>query len=299
MARNGPKRGAKKAYTRNKKSIQKSTGAKAQQKQLMSLQRQVTTLAKAEAAEINVTTMAIPTTINNAFTYVNLLGPSISEPTFNLFPLTTPNEWYPIFSTDQRVLDQKKAKILYYNLYSKISPQQSEGTLTQADVQIWLIKLRPESAQQFLEDTNDFSVTALMNAQPGRYWWCTTNDAYYYDYVKLNPKYFDIKAYKFCSLQNIVQETETVDDDVNVTNPSFVRKFVNIYQKTNNTIVNVKGDNRLLAPDTVTNSWATMDEEQTSISDRYYLLTHVGGYASDANGVRLTGNWTCGVRTDI
>lgn len=287
------KRRYKKAYNKNKKRIMKSSGAKAQQKQLLSLQRQVKTLTKKDAAETVYTTFAIPQQVEK------LLPPTSAAPTFQVFRLTEPQNWLPIFSTDQRVLDQRKACIKSYNLQMKISPINSLATLLQADVQMWLIKLKNESGQQVMTDTTNLDQNVLTNSPQGVYWYSTINDAGFYDHVKLNPKYFDIKAYRFCSLQNIMQETETIDDDVNVTSPTNVKKFMNIRHKCSTTIENVRGDPRVLPSMSLPESWSIMDEEQVMLDDRFYLITHVGGYASPANGVNLTANWTVSVKTEI
>lgn len=232
----------KKAYTKNKKSITKSKSASSQQKQLLSLQKQVKKLTKQEETEQIYTTMAI------AQQPIALSPPTTAVPTFQIFRLTEPQNWLPIFSTDRRVLDQRKAIIKSYNLYMKLSPEDSLVTLTQADVQMWLVKLRPESAQQLMTDTNQLDQMVLANSPQGVYWYSTVNDAGYHDYVRLNPKYFDVKAYRFSSLQNIMQETEVIDEDVNVTTPSNVKKFINIKHRCNNTIENVRGDPRIRPP---------------------------------------------------
>lgn len=287
------KRYTKKPYTKNKKSIMKSRSAPAQQKQLLSLQRQVKKLAMQEAKEQVYTTMAI------GQQSINLEQPTTSVPVFQVFRLTEPQNWTSIFSTDQRVMDQRKAIIRQYNLYMKLSPANSLVTLTQADVQMWLVKLKPESAQQLINDTNNLDQLTLGQAPQGVYWYSTINDAGYYDHVRLNPKYFDIKEYRFASLQNIMQETETVEGDVNVVDPRSVKKFINIKHKCKTTIENVRGDPRILPPLDVPESWSVMDERQIMLNDRFYLITHVGGYASQANEVNLTANWTVNIQTEL
>jgi hypothetical protein len=196
-------------------------------------------------------------------------------------------------------MDQRKAVIKGYNLQIKLSPADSLVTLTQADVQIWLVKLKPESAQQLMIDTNTLDQAVLATAPQGVYWYSTQNDAGYFDRVRLNPKYFDIKAYRFASLQNIMQETEVVDEDVNVTDPRNVKKIINIKHRCNTTIENVRGDPRILPPLDLPESWSIMDENQIMLNDRFYLITHVGGYASQANNVQFTANWTVNVKTEI
>lgn len=282
-----------KTYTKNKRSIQKSKSASSQQKQLLSLQRQVKTLAKHDAYETQYTTFGIPQQP------ITLTTPNTVVPTFQVFRLTEPANWLPIFSTDQRVLDQRKACIKGYNLHIKLSPTNSLVTLTQADVQMWLVKLKPESSQQLLIDTNNLDQLSIAQAPQGLYWYCNLNDSGYWDHVRLNPKYFDIKAYRFRSLQNIMQETETIDEDVDVTSPSNVKKFLSIKHRCSTVIENVRGDPRLLAPEQLTESWSVMDEQQVMPNDRYYLITHVGGYASQANSVDLQANWTVSVKTQI
>jgi hypothetical protein len=164
-------------------------------------------------------------------------------------------------------------------------------------MQMWLVKLKPETSQQFLTDTNQFDEHVFSQALNGIYHHATVNDSGLYDHARLNPKYFDIKAYRKCTLQNIMQETE-VDEDVNVTAPQNVRKFIRINQRCSTTIENVMGAEPT-QPAVPPPSWKNMTTMQVMPNDRYYLLTHVGGYASPANQLKITANWITTVKTDI
>jgi hypothetical protein len=101
-----------------------------------------------------------------------------------------------------------------------------------------------------------------------------------------------IKKRQF-KIQNIIQltaattATEEAAPDVDVSTPPFTFKQTNMYMKCYNTLRSGRGDK----------SWTEMDGTDIDTMDRYYLLTHVGGYGStetleDGNtldqGIRVT-----------
>lgn len=296
------KRYRKKAYTKNKKAIIKSKSAKSQQKQLLSLQRQVKRLTVAEKGERILTTYMIPQQP------VVLKPPSTITPGFNVFHLTNPVNLVPIFSSDFRSETQREATVKFYHLKMKATPNDSLVSLPRQDVQMWLVKLKRESGAALIRDT--LNLNGLDTGVPGRWWYANLNDANVFDEVTLNPKYFDIKKYRKFSIANIMQETANVlapEEDVATVAIDSVYKSINIYHKCNTKIVNVMGDLTTQPPGYPEQNWHALQELETALDDRFYLITHVGGYeaplgqdpAAPRNTVELSCNWTVGIETHL
>lgn len=285
-------------YTTNKKRIMKSKSAKSQQKQLLSLQSQVKKLTKAEKRDSLWTQYALvqPT---------KYLNPPSGAVAFNIFPLTRPNDFTPIFSSDTRTANQQLATIKNYNLKFRFTPHLSLTPLPFTAIQVWLVKLRPETSRQLLEDTADLQEDAFNGAFNGVYFYYTINDAQNYDQIKLNPKYFKICAYRRSSIQNIMAETVS-DEDISTTNPDTVVKHMSINQRCSTKLVNPYGNNPN-NPDQRPQNWKNITFDSVQPNDRYYILTHLGGYIAPIgsgggetrNSAQMDVNWTVTVQTQV
>ncbi|AXQ66041.1 MAG: putative capsid protein [Cressdnaviricota sp.] len=285
-------------YTANKKRIMKSKSAGAQQKQLLSLQSQVKKLSQKDALETLYTQYALvqPT---------KYLNPPSGAVAFNIFPLTRPNDFTPIFSSDERTDEQMHATIKGYNLKFRFTPHDSLAPLPFTYIQVWLVKLKPETSRQLLQDTEDLN-EGVFNAEfNGVYFYYTINDAQNYDQIKLNPKYFDIKQYRRSSIQNIMQETIS-DEDVSTTNPNTVVKHMSIKHRCSTKLVNPYGNNPANQQQRPQN-WKNLTFDNIQPNDRYYIMTHLGGYIAPIgsggtdlrNSAQMDCNWTVTVQTQV
>lgn len=266
--------------TRNKKFIQKSRSARAQQLQLTSLQRQLTITKNklADRSQYAQYFCNIEQGVGQDFSQIDL-----PNGTFYVNNLMRPSSWEDIFQANNitSTTQTNKAIIRNFDIQLVFSPKNSIVALTPRIVRCYLVSLRKETAQETLNGTNNMSSAGLNAAANGTYYRNTFVDGGLATMVKLNPAAFKLHAYREFTLANIVEETSVVDENVPITNTKDALKRVRM---------RLSCGNKLKPP---TGTWKSMNENDIMPMDRKYLIVHVGGWANDEdNQVRMDTNIT-------
>lgn len=278
-----------KRSTRNMRSIRSRKGASAQQRQLASLQRQV----RRNANKLKETTQHVQYSIPLAGTAE--ITSALTDGSFDCFPLMRPNQWGAIFQTNaltgagNALTAPNKVRLTRMDLQMVFSPADSLASLTPRIVRVWVVKLKKETANQVLEATVGMSGTGINSHvanHPGDLFYTTPAHGALQTMVKLNPAGFDICAYREFTLANIVEETiltpgGEAGENTPVTNTLDALKRVRIHFKMNNVLKVAMG------------SWREMEQPDVMPEDKYYLLTHVGGFGGgelNVNAVRMDTN---------
>ena len=278
-----------KRSTRNMRSIKSRKGASAQQRQLASLQRQV----RRNANKLKEVTQHVQYSI--PLTGTTEITSALTDGAFDCYSLVRPNQWGPIFQTNaltgagNALTAPNKVRLTRMDLQMVFSPGDSLATMTPRIVRVWVVKLKPETANQTLEATVGMSGTGI-NAHvanhPGDLFYTTPAHGALQTMVKLNPAAFNIMAYREFTLANTLEETiVTPGGELGENNPlsnTFdALKRVRIHMKISNVLKVAMG------------SWREMEAADVMPNDRYYLLTHVGGFGGgelNINAVRMDTN---------
>ena len=264
-----------------------------QKRQIMNLQRQVTSINRKVKDVYQYTKFDQPITV------VNLLPPIVrsTEDTeaFNVFPLMEPNSWQEIFSTNETVIQQKECLVTNVNISAWFTPKNSLTPLSQKWVTVWLVSLKKEAAAQTLNQTNNLTTTENdngLNAQKqGEFYFTRNSNGPFSSMPLLNPKVFKIHQHRRFTIGNIMQD-EQGDEDVAVVDYRLSNKRIQMNQRLNTTIATQTGIHG------VAETWKDLNQFQVEQTDRLYIITHVGGYAEDGdNGVNFAPHVSFTVRT--
>ncbi len=278
------------AAKKNSRYIKKSKSAHSQQKQLLSIQRQLNSTKNKLRERAQWTQWSIPLEPSSLGNSIDLANGE-----FYVVGLTRPAAMTGIFqslSEDGTVppVPALASNIAYYKSWDiqlLFSPKNSLTALTPRIVRVYILSLKEETAQDTLTNTGGMNSTGLNAAPAGVYTHITNSDGGLPTMVKFNPAAFKIHAYREFTLANIMQETaQTVeDDDVAVTNTFNALKRVRIRLRSNTKIKPPTG------------RWREMTEPQIMPLDRKYLVVHVGGWAGDEdNQVHMDTNIICNMR---
>ncbi len=272
----------------------KKPTANNQKKQIMTLQRQVTNLKRRTNDVYQYTKFDVP--IAN----LDLLPPvqraAEDEDAFNVISLMTPNTWQEIFSTNDTVVAQKEAMIMNVRIEAYFTPKNSLISLTQKWVNVWLVSLHKEAAAQCLNQTGNLktdTATEGLNAQKqGEFYFTRNSNGPFSSMPLLNPKVFKIHQHRKFMIANIMQEEAVADEDVPVVDYNLATKRMVMNQRLGTKLATQTGSVSNIA------NWKALNEFNIEQTDRLYLITHVGGYANDAdNGVNIAPHVTFSVRT--
>ena len=184
-------------------------------------------------------------------------------------PLIRPDQWEPIFQATSEVSNSNKFNITSYRLEMFISPSDSLISLTPKFVSCYLVSLKSATATQFLDDTDGFNRTEFDNAE-GQYWQGTQSiPGADISMPLLNKAVFTIHMKKQMILQNIVEETPSLDpdDDTAVTNPAFTHRRIS--RKFKHESLLKTADNK---------KWKDLVEAEIAPTKRLYLLWYQGGF---------------------
>ena len=276
--------------TRNKRFIKRSKNAASQQKQLLSLQRQLdrTKNKLKDRAKWSQWSLPLePVSAGNQFELVDgqfyvcgLTRPAAQEAIFQ--SLAGDGQIPPIIPIAPNIAHYKSCDIQML-----FSPKNSTTALTPRIVRVFVLSLKKETAQDTLQGTGGMNTTGLNNAPTGVYTHVTNSDGGLPTMVKFNPASFRIHAYREFTIANIMQETASLveDEDVAVTNTFNALKRCRIRFRTNTKIKPPQG------------TWREMTESEIMPLDRKYLVVHVGGWAGDQdNAVVMNTNITWNMR---
>jgi hypothetical protein len=229
---------------------------------------------------------------------LNAGNTTLTNGAWHIRQLVQPTQWIRKFNATEEIEDNRNVQLYSCSIQLYHRPTDSLIPLTQKFVTVYLVRLSKETALQTLEDTAQMttpSATTGFNDPTNKdYLWDTQNiGASFECFPSLNRGCFKVIKKRQFKIQNIIQNTaatsETIEEapDVAVTTPPFTFKQTNMYMKAFNTIRSGRGDK----------SWKEMAETDLDHQDRYYLLTHVGGFGStetleDGNtldqGIRVT-----------
>ncbi len=261
---------------KNKKSATMKRGAKAQQKQILSLQRQVNATKQKLDDRIQYAQFFSPI---EGGTGVQTAQIELTDNEFYVTNLMRPSTWDAIFQTTDSAEQSNKAIVRNFDIQLVFSPKNSLTALTPRIIRVWCISLKDETAQDTLNGTNGMSTTGLNAAANGLYYQNTFVNGGLATMVKFNPGAFKIHHYREFTVANIVNESATPDDDVAVTNTKDALKRVRIHWTCGNKLKPATG------------FWSAMSEFEVLPKDRKYLVVHVGGWADDGdNGIHMDTN---------
>lgn len=265
--------------SRNKRNATMKRGAKAQQKQILSLQRQV-----------NATKQKLDDRIQYAQFFSPLEGGTgpdnaqieLTDNQFYVSNLMRPSSWDGVFQTTTASEQGNKAIIRNFDIQLVFSPKNSITPLTPRIIRVYCLSLRPETAQDTLNGTANMSTVGLNAAANGLYYKNTFVDGGLATMVKFNPGSFKIHHYREFTVANIMEETsvtEPEDLNVAVTQTKDALKRVRIHWQCGNKLKPATG------------IWSNMAEGEIMPKDRKYLVVHVGGWANDGdNGIHMDTN---------
>ena len=206
--------------------------------------------------------------------------------------LTRPNSWVNIFQTTTEQMDiATQLKMLSYDLQFVFSPKNSLEPLTPRIVDVWLYKLKSETAMDLLAETSNMSSAGMTAAN---------NDVVHksivaggaYTMIAFNPASFNIIQHRQFTIANILEET-------GVTEPLTDTVLANTGDALTRCRMRGRFGNELKVPKGKVLELAELD---TMPLDRYYVCVHVGGWAggtSAVNAVRMDTNWTINTKVYI
>lgn len=262
--------------SRNKRNATMKRGAKAQQKQILSLQRQVNATKQKLDDRIQYAQFFSPLEQGTGQDQATV---ELPDNLFYVSNLMRPSSWEAIFQTTNAAEQSNKAIIRNFDIQLVFSPKNSITGLTPRIVRVWCLSLKPETAQDTLNGTGAMSTTGLNNAANGLYYKNTFVTGGLATMVKFNPASYKIHHYREFTVANILEETAVPDEDTAVTNTKDALKRVRIRWTCGNK----------LKPGT--GVWSNMSEQEIMPKDRKYLVVHVGGWANDEdNGIIMDTN---------
>jgi len=166
------------------------------------------------------------------------------------------------------------------------TPKNSLTALTPRVVRVWVLKLKRETAMECLQATAGMSttglnaITAVANANYRKYTYITSMsntdepaDSGLFTQVRFNPAFFDIKAYREFTLANIMEET-AVDEE----NTAVQGSIESVMQRHK---IHINCGGRRIKSGS--GGFRGLNELEIEPEDRYYLVTHVGGFAGDGD----------------
>lgn len=245
-----------------------------------------------------------PTAINELHAKVNALARSVdnakqwaqykvpnngnSDEGFNLTTgewvvreLMRPHEWDQMFQASNEVDNSNKFRVTSLKMNIFISPSNSQLSLSPKMINVYLVSLKAATSAQFLEDTDQFNRVEFDNSE-GQYWEGTNSiGGADVSMPILSPAVFNIHMHKRIILQNIVEETASLDpdDDTSVVAPSFTHKMINKTHKMDCLLKTA--DNK---------KWKDLEPHEIKDTKRLYLLFYQGGFPSALNTCSVGSN---------
>ncbi len=266
------KRKKKATATRNTRFIKNSKTARSQQKQILSVQRQLTAVKNKVRDRAQYAQFFCPIEDGTGVQDAQI---ELTDNEFYVNNLMRPSTWQDIFQTTADAENGNKAIIRNFDIQLVFSPKNSLTGFTPRIIRVWLISLRKETAQDTLNGTGNMSTTGFNGAANGTYYQNTFVDGGLATMVKLNPAAFKIHSYREFTLANILEETSVADEDTALTNTFNSLKRARMRLRCGNKLKPASG------------IWKNMNEQEIMPLDRKYLLIHVGGWANDGDNAAM------------
>lgn len=267
--RGGNTKSRNRAAARNLRSIRRRKSAGAQQRQLASVQHQISGVKTVLRQRSQYAQYAVP--LND-----DTFDMELPNGAFHVSDMMCPREFasHPLFQAPQISgtpvpgIASNKVTVRNWDVQLVFSPKNSLTALTPRIVRVYWLTLKPETAARTLVDTQNMTGPGLLAAQPGHYTHITTTDGGLATMVKFNPAAFRIRYYKEFTLANIMQETDQSleDENVAITNTKDALRRVRF---------RIRSGNVIKAP---LGTWQEMDTDEIMPKDRHYLVVHVGGW---------------------
>lgn len=198
-----------------------------------------------------------------------------------IFNLASFVDWDPLFGSNAQISSfQPRATIKEYQVNLNLSIQLPDKALPKQQVQIFLFRLKKETARQLLEDTTN--LTIWDGQTNGEYYQSTVNDAQNQGPITLNPKYFTVVQEKRVTMVNTVRKLVVPGDSDTPTMFDNIRgQFEQVYMtvKCNDQIYNPSGS----ADPQATQHWKQLPSDKVEHSDRLYMMFYTSGYNSLIN----------------
>lgn len=274
--------------TRNKKYIKNRRSSYHQQKQLLSLQRQVQFQHSKLRDRAQYAQFFVP--LDEPDEGTNGSQVTLPNGTFYVTDLVKPSQFASIFQSTSTVTLTNKFQFSSYDIQMLFSPKNSETALTPRIVRVWVLGLRPETGARTLNETNQMTSAGLNQSPINEYYRAVTSDGGLNTLVKFNPAAFKIYAYREFLMGNILNEEsqEPIEDNATSANLSDPIKRARIMFRMRN---------KLKPP---TESWRTMSPNQLMPNDRRFLCINVGGWGGVGvdgdNAVVMNANIICNGR---
>ena len=211
---------------------------------------------------------------------LNAGNTTLTNGAWHIRQLVNPTQWIRKFNATEDIEDNRNIQLYSCNIQLFHRPTDSLIPLTMKFVTVYLVRLSKETALQTLEDTGQMATPTSTTGfndptNKGQLWDTQDIGATHECFPSINRGCFKVIQKRQFKVQNIIQltATEGVPDetpDVAASTPPFTFKQTNMYMKAFNTLRSGRGDK----------SWKEMAEGDLDHQDRYYLLTHVGGFGS-------------------
>ncbi len=254
------------APKRNKKYIKRARGSYAQQKQLLSLQRQTNYIKTKVQDRAQYAQFFVP--LDEADGGTNGEQKTLPNGSFYVTDLVKPAGFANIFQAASVVRLPNKFQFVNYDIQLLFSPKNSEAALTPRIVRVYVLGLRPETAQTTLNETSQMTSAGLNNAPTSQFWYAPESDGGLNTLVKFNPAAFKIHAYREFLMGNILNETSQEPVEEN-------QLSANVNDPIKRARIRFPMRNKLKVP---SGTWATMVPAQLMPHDRRFLVVHVGGW---------------------
>ena len=276
------------ASSKNKSYIKNRRGSYHQQKQLLSLQRQVNYTHNKVRDRAQYAQFFVP--LDEPDEGSNGSQVTLPNGSFYVTDLVKPSQFASIFQSSSTVTLTNKFQFSSYDIQLLFSPKNSETAFTPRIVRVWVLGLRPETGARTLNETSQMTSTGLNNAPINEYHRIVNSDGGLATLVKFNPAAFKIHAYREFLMGNILNETE-------VTEPLADQVSANISDPIKRARIMFRMRNKLKTP---SESWRTMTPNQLMPNDRRFLCINVGGWGGEGvdgdNAVVMNANIICNGR---
>ncbi len=264
-----PRGRARNRGRRGRRNIRRNTGARAQSRQIVRLDRQVRALRR-DVTQHAQWTMPLEGEQSNSVDLV--------DGQFFVSSLIRPAAWQPLFQSTIATgiptapgvsFTSQKVRVNSMSFSVVFSPQDSLIPLTPRMINFYILKLKKETASDVLQKTGGMNTAGLNTAAAADSNIVLRDDLAggLSTMIRWNPAAFDVCYRKTLKIANIVQETIEPEGDVAITNTSDALRRIHFRVKMGNMLHPAIG------------TWKQMNELDIFPDDRYYMVAHVGGFA--------------------